>query len=86
LRLDVLIKTGAIFSSLGTALLIIIIMILLIFPVVKDCQDDKKCSFFSTAPRPLNYLVTPVLVSAALFIIATGVLIMRFARRYKYKI
>ena len=82
---DILIRAGAIFSSFGTALLIVCILILLIFPVAKDCPNEQACMFFTTAPEPLSYFVTPVLVAAALFTISSGVILMRFARWYKYK-
>jgi hypothetical protein len=55
-------------------------LILLSFPVAKDCAKHEGCKFYSTAPEPLNYLITPLLVVAALFVISVGVLVMRFAR------
>ena len=39
------------------------ILILLIFPVAKDCPNEQTCMFFTTAPEPLSYFVTPVLVA-----------------------
>lgn len=80
LQRSALVKAGAVFSSFGTALLILFILILLSFPVAKDCAKNEGCKFYSTAPEPLNYLVTPSLVVAALFVISAGVLVMRFAR------
>ncbi|HJU85283.1 MAG TPA: hypothetical protein VJ551_02240 [Nitrososphaeraceae archaeon] len=86
LRRDILIRAGAIFSSVGTILLALLILALLIFPIVKNCSNQEECDYFSTAPEPLNYFVTPIFVTVDLFVIATGVLFMRFARWYTYKV
>jgi hypothetical protein len=85
LRLDTLIRGGAVFSLAGTVLLILLISILLAYPVVKNCSNDDKCDYRSTAPAPLSYLVKPIPVAVALFVIATGIGLMRFAKWYKYK-
>jgi len=86
LRRDILIRAGAIFSSAGTVLLALFILILLIFPVVKNCPNQEQCDYYTTAPEPLNYFITPLYVAVDLFVIATGVLFMRFARWYKYRV
>jgi hypothetical protein len=86
LRLDILIRAGAIFSSVGTILLALLILVLLTFPVVKNCPNQEECNYFSTAPKPLNYFVTPIFVTVDLFVIATGVLFMRLVRWYTYKV
>ena len=83
--LDKVIRGGAIFSLAGTVLLILLISILLAYPVVKYCSNDGKCDYRSTAPMPLSYFINPVFVAGALFIIATGIGLMRFAKWYKYK-
>lgn len=83
LRRDILIKAGAIFSSAGTILLSLLISILLIFPVVKNCPNQEQCDYYTTAPEPLNYFITPMFVTVDLLVIAAGVLCMRFARWYK---
>jgi hypothetical protein len=85
LRLDILIRGGAIFSLAGTVLLILLISILLAYPVIKNCSNDNKCDYRSTAPTPLSYLIQPIFVAGALFVIAAGIGLMRFARWYKYK-
>jgi hypothetical protein len=87
LRQDILIRAGAIFSLIGTVLLVLLIFILLIFPVVKNCPNPNNdlCDYYSTAPEPWIYFVTPVFIVAALFVITAGVLLMRFARWYNYK-
>ena len=86
LQRDILIRAGAIFSSVGVILLALLILALLIFPVVKNCPNQEECDYFSTAPEPLNYFVTPIFVTVDLFVIAAGVLFMRFARWYTYKV
>lgn len=83
--LDKVIRGGAIFSLAGTVLLILLISILLAYPVVKNCSNDGKCDYRSTAPMPLGYFINPIFVAGALFVIATGIGLMRFAKWYKYK-
>jgi hypothetical protein len=85
LGLDKLIRAGAIFSLAGTVLLILLTSILLAYPIVKNCSIDGKCAYRSTAPTPLSYIIKPIFVAGALFIIATGIGLMRFAKWYKYK-
>src|SRR5919198_3613128 len=70
MRRDILVGAGAIFSSVGTILLALLILALLIFPVVKNCPNQEECDYSSTAPEPLNYFVTPIFVTADLFVIA----------------
>ena len=81
-----IIRAGAIFSSFGTALLILFLIILLSFPIEKDCSKHQRCEFYSKAPEPLNYLVSPNFVVITLFVISAGVLVMRFARRYSNQV
>lgn len=81
-----IIRAGAIFSSFGTALLILFLIILLSFPIEKDCSKHQGCEFYSIAPEPLNYLVSPSFVVTTLFVISAGVLVMRFARRYSNRV
>lgn len=81
-----IIRAGAIFSSFGTALLILFLIILLSFPIEKDCSKHQRCEFYSKAPEPLNYLVSPNFVVITLFVISAGVLVMRFARRYSNRV
>ena len=83
LQRDILIRAGAIFSSVGIILLALLILALLIFPVVKSCHNQEQCDYYTTAPEPLNYFITPVFVTLDLFVIATGVLFMRFARWHR---
>ena len=81
-----IIRAGAIFSSFGTALLILFLIILLSFPIEKDCSKHQRCEFYSKAPEPLNYLVSPNFVVITLLVISAGVLVMRFARRYSNRV
>ena len=81
-----IIRAGAIFSSFGTALLILFLIILLSFPVEKDCSKYQRCEFYSKAPEPLNYLVSPNFVVTTLFVISAGILVMRFAKRYSNRV
>jgi hypothetical protein len=83
LRRDILIRAGGIFSAAGIVLLTLFISILLIFPVVKSCPNQEQCDYYTTAPEPLNYFITPLFVTLDLFVIATGVLFMRFARWHR---
>ena len=73
-------------SCIGTALLITFIVILIAFPVLKECQNlHGRCEFISTAPEPLKSLINPIFLSASLLIIASGVAIIRFGTWYLYK-
>jgi hypothetical protein len=77
---DILAKSGAIVSSIGVALMVIFVVILLLFPVIKNCGGDEKCSYHSTAPGQLQSIVQPGFLAVSLITIAAGVLILRFSR------
>jgi hypothetical protein len=77
---DILTKSGAIVSSIGVALMVIFVFILLAFPVIKNCSRDEKCSYYSTAPGQLQSIVQPGFLAVSLITIAAGVLILRFGR------
>jgi hypothetical protein len=85
LSLEVLAKSGAIVSSAGVALFIAFVIILLAFPVIKECQTENDCSFSSTAPDPFKVIVQPGFLAISLMVIAAGVFMVRFSgwRRYK---
>jgi hypothetical protein len=86
LSLQIIVRSGAVLSCIGTALLITFIVILIAFPILKECQNlDEKCEFISTAPEPLKSLINPIFLSASLLIIASGVAIIRFGTWYQYK-
>lgn len=78
-------KSGAIVSSAGTALLIAFVIILLAFPVIKQCETNEKCSYTSTGPEHLKAIVQPGFLAVVLMIIAAGVFMVRFSRRKAHK-
>jgi hypothetical protein len=75
MSLETLAKSGAIVSSTGVAL-----MVLLAFPVIKNCGESEKCSYHSTAPGELQSIVQPSFLAISLITISAGVLILRFSR------
>lgn len=86
INIDNVIKCGAVFSLIGTVIMIILVSVILIFPVQKNCDsNDSNCQFISTAPGILGSIVSPLTLVTALFTIATGLLIFRFGTRYKLR-
>jgi hypothetical protein len=86
INIDNIIKCGAVFSLIGTVIMIILVSIILIFPVQKNCDsNDSDCQFISTAPGILRSIVSPLTLVTALLTIATGLLIFRFGTRYKLR-
>lgn len=86
INIDNIIKCGAIFSLVGTVIMIILVSVILIFPVQKICDsNDSNCQFVSTAPGILRSIVSPLTLVTALLTIATGLLIFRFGTRYKLR-
>jgi hypothetical protein len=78
---ELLAKTGAIVSSAGIALFIAFVAILLIFPVIKECNSEgRDCTYSSTAPDPFQAVVQPGYLAGSLLTIAAGVFLVRFAR------
>lgn len=77
---EVLAKSGAIVSSAGVALMITFVVVLLVFPVIKNCDQDGKCSYRSTAPVQLQSIVEPSFLAISLLTISAGVLVLRFSR------
>ena len=73
-------KSGAIVSSAGVALLIAFVVVLLAFPVNKECVGDEKCTYTSAAPEQLAAIVQPGFLATSLVIIAAGVFMVRFGR------
>jgi hypothetical protein len=72
-------------SSAGVALMIVLMVALLAFPVIKNCEGDQRCSYRSTAPGELQSVVQPGFLAISLMTISGGVLIMRFSRRLESK-
>ena len=72
-------KAGAIVSAAGVALLVTFVLILLVFPVAKEC-DGGKCNYVSAAPASLQPIVTPAFLAVSLLTIAAGILVIRYSR------
>jgi hypothetical protein len=86
LRLKGIEKVGAILSTIGLALLIAFIIVLLVFPIFKQCPKPyHKCQFYSTAPDTIRFVVRPAFLASTLLIIAIGVGTTRFAIWYQYR-
>ena len=86
INIDNIIKCGAVFSLIGTIIMIVLVSVILIFPVQKNCDsNDSDCQFISTAPGILRSIVSPLTLVTALLTIATGLLIFRFGTRYKLR-
>jgi hypothetical protein len=86
INIDNIIKCGAVFSLTGTVIMIILVSVILIFPVQKNCDsNDSDCQYISTAPGILRSIVSPLALVTALLTIATGLLIFRFGTRYKLR-
>ena len=85
MSLDALAKSGAVVSSAGVALMIVLMVALLAFPVIKNCDAGQKCSYRSTAPGQLQSVVQPSFLAISLMTISAGVLILRFSRRQESK-
>ena len=86
INIDYIIKFGAVISIIGTLIMIILVSVILIFPVQKNCIDNEiDCKFTSTAPGILSSIVNPLTLVTALLTISAGLLIFRFATRYKLK-
>ena len=80
MSLEVLAKSGAIVSSAGVTLLVAFVVVLLAFPVDKECEDGERCTYTSTAPEQLAAIVQPAYLAVSLLIIAAGVFMVRFGR------
>ena len=80
MSLEAIAKSGAIVSSTGVALLIAFMVVLMAFPVNKECVDEEKCTYTSLAPQELATIVQPGYLAISLVIIAAGVFMVRFSR------
>ncbi len=85
MSLEALAKSGAIVSSAGVALMIVLMVVLLAFPVIKNCDGAQKCYYRSTAPGGLQSVVQPGFLAISLMTISAGVLILRFSIRLESK-
>ena len=70
-------KSGAIVSSAGVALLVAFLVVLLAFPVNKECGGGESCLYVSTAPEQLAAIIHPTFLAVSLLVIAAGVLMVR---------
>lgn len=80
MSLEALVRSGAIVSSAGVALMVVFVITLLLFPVIKNCDQTEKCSYRSTAPGELQSVVQPSFLAISLITISAGVVILRFSR------
>jgi NADH:ubiquinone oxidoreductase subunit 5 (subunit L)/multisubunit Na+/H+ antiporter MnhA subunit len=84
--IDKVIKAGAICSLIGTVILILLVLVIVIFPVQKNCTNDREdCAYISSAPIILKSVVSPQTLVMSLLTIAAGILIFRFGTWYKLK-
>jgi hypothetical protein len=80
ISLQTLAKSGAIVSSAGVALMVVFVIVLLSFPVIKNCNENEKCTYRSTAPGELQSVVQPSFLAISLITISAGIMILRFSR------
>jgi uncharacterized membrane protein YidH (DUF202 family) len=78
--LQTLARSGAIASSAGVVLMVIFVVVLLLFPVIKNCGEGERCTYRSTAPGELQPVVRPSFFAISLITISAGVLILRLSR------
>jgi hypothetical protein len=85
MSLEALTKSGALVSSAGVALMVTFVVVLLVFPVIKNCDQNGKCSYRSAAPGQLQSIVQPSFLAISLLTISAGVLVLRFSRWWERK-
>ena len=84
--IDKITKLGAVFSLGGTFTLILLVLVILIFPVQKNCSNvPQDCTYISSAPGVLKTIVSPITLVVSLLTIAAGIMIFRFGNWYKLK-
>jgi hypothetical protein len=84
--IDKVIKVGAVCSLIGTFILILLVLVIVIFPVQKNCNNGRDdCEYISSAPNILKTVVSPQTLVVSLLTIAAGILIFRFGTWYKLK-
>ena len=82
---DIVIKSGAVSSLIGTFILILLVLVLVIFPVQKICNAEENCTYSSSAPGMLKEIVSPQTLVASLLTIAGGIFMFRFGTWYKIR-
>jgi hypothetical protein len=80
---EYIIKAGAIISTIGVIMLVLFGSILLIFPVIKICENN--CIFVSTAPQIFKQLINPLFLFSSLALISIGIFLIRIVRWWKTK-
>lgn len=85
--IDKIIKVGAACSLIGTFILVLLVLVIVIYPVQKNCSgnDRQDCEYISSAPSILKTVVSPHILVTSLLTIAAGILIFRFGTWYKLK-
>ncbi len=84
--IDKIIKAGAVSALIGTFILILLVLVIVIFPIQKNCDSDNEdCEYISTAPNILKTVVAPQTLVISLLTIAAGILIFRFGTWFKLK-
>ena len=78
--LESLAKYGAMASCAGVVLMVAFAVVLLAFPVIKNCDEHVKCFYQSTAPMQLQSIVQPSVLAISLMSISSGLLMLRFSR------
>ena len=77
---ELVIKVGAIIASIGTIFLVIFATVLLVFPIIKLCENGPKCIYISNAPYPLNLLIAPIVLVIILVVISLGIAMIRLGK------
>ena len=81
MKTDSTVRIGGVLSTAGVALFIAFVAVLVIFPVVKACDESGgNCTYSSTAPEPFKSMVQPAYLAISLLVIAGGVLMVRLGR------
>lgn len=80
MSLEAMVKSGAMVSSAGIALFTAFVVVLLAFPIDKECVNDEKCTYTSAAPEQLAAIVQPGFLAASLMVTAAGVFMVRYSR------
>lgn len=85
--IDKIIKVGAACSLIGIFILVLLVLVIVIYPVQKNCSsnDRQDCEYISSAPSILKTVVSPHILVTSLLTIAAGILIFRFGTWYKLK-
>lgn len=86
--LEILAKSGAIVSAAGVALLVAFVLVLLVFPVTKTCEQggggnnnsSVHCKYESSAPAQLQPIFNQGFFALSLLVIAAGILMIRYSR------